>query len=311
MLRRTEAPGDEPGILMLIAAAMCSVTDCSRSAVFVLDTEHGVLRGSAAYGYPLSRVTALAGELRDVPLAAAAVDAGGPVRCRDQQIERCLPRSWVDGLRLTDPVFVPLVSTRVPVAFVLLDGGDVPDAAWPEARRKAAAYASVAGAALRTQLPHVRAESALAPRHKAATLGPTRPTPAVGTEAEPRFRFRRPEPVDQPDRPNLTEQELRVVRSVAEGLTNPEIGARLGLSRHTVKEYLSHAMRKLEASNRVEAVRRAGNLGILEGTHTVPLALPEDAAQPLTEQEAEASIETSDLKVPAVKIGRLRNAPEP
>ena len=48
--------------------------------------------------------------------------------------------------------------------------------------------------------------------------------------------------------PKLSRQELKVLRLVAEGLTNPEIGARLYLSRHTVKEYLSHAMRKLEVS---------------------------------------------------------------
>ena len=48
--------------------------------------------------------------------------------------------------------------------------------------------------------------------------------------------------------PKLSRQELKVLRLVAEGLTNPEIGSRLYLSRHTVKEYLSHAMRKLEAS---------------------------------------------------------------
>jgi DNA-binding NarL/FixJ family response regulator len=64
-------------------------------------------------------------------------------------------------------------------------------------------------------------------------------------------------------RPRLTEQELSVVRLAAQGLTNREIGARLYLSRHTVKEYLSNAMRKLGVASRVAAVVEAGRLGLL------------------------------------------------
>jgi DNA-binding NarL/FixJ family response regulator len=64
-------------------------------------------------------------------------------------------------------------------------------------------------------------------------------------------------------RPRLTEQELRVLELAALGLTNREIGARLYLSRHTVKEYLSHAMRKLEVDSRVAAVVEAGRRGLL------------------------------------------------
>jgi DNA-binding NarL/FixJ family response regulator len=65
-------------------------------------------------------------------------------------------------------------------------------------------------------------------------------------------------------RAHLTEQELSVVRLVAKGCTNAEIGQRLYLSRHTVKEYLSNAMRKLEVDSRVEAVVEAGRRGLLE-----------------------------------------------
>jgi len=64
--------------------------------------------------------------------------------------------------------------------------------------------------------------------------------------------------------PRLSEQELNVVRLAAEGLTNREIGIRLHLSRYTVKEYLSNAMRKLDAGSRVEAVVKAGRHGLIE-----------------------------------------------
>ena len=62
---------------------------------------------------------------------------------------------------------------------------------------------------------------------------------------------------------HLTDQELKVVRLAAEGCTNPEIGQRLYLSPHTVKEYLSNAMRKLKVDSRVEAAVEADRRGLL------------------------------------------------
>jgi DNA-binding NarL/FixJ family response regulator len=50
----------------------------------------------------------------------------------------------------------------------------------------------------------------------------------------------------------LSKREIEVVQSVAEGLTNGEIGQRLGLSRHTVKNYLLRIFDKLGVSNRME-----------------------------------------------------------
>ena len=51
---------------------------------------------------------------------------------------------------------------------------------------------------------------------------------------------------------------------VAQGFTNREIGNRLFLSRHTAKEYLSNAMRKLGVDNRVAAVVEANRRGLLD-----------------------------------------------
>ncbi len=63
--------------------------------------------------------------------------------------------------------------------------------------------------------------------------------------------------------PTLTEQELNIMRLVAQGLSNPEIGVRLYLSRHTVKEYCGNAMRKLGVHSRLEAVLAAKRLGLI------------------------------------------------
>jgi two-component system, NarL family, response regulator DevR len=65
-------------------------------------------------------------------------------------------------------------------------------------------------------------------------------------------------------RASLSGQELRVLALAAEGFTNREIGSRLYLSRHTVKEYLSNAMRKLGVDSRVSAVVEANRRGLLD-----------------------------------------------
>jgi two-component system, NarL family, nitrate/nitrite response regulator NarL len=61
----------------------------------------------------------------------------------------------------------------------------------------------------------------------------------------------------------LTRREYEILRHVAMGETNPEIADTLGLTRNTVKTYLQRALEKLGARNRVEAVARASERGIL------------------------------------------------
>jgi DNA-binding CsgD family transcriptional regulator len=46
--------------------------------------------------------------------------------------------------------------------------------------------------------------------------------------------------------------ERRVVELVAEGLTNPEVGARLFVSRRTVETHLSHVFAKLGLTIRTQ-----------------------------------------------------------
>ena len=61
----------------------------------------------------------------------------------------------------------------------------------------------------------------------------------------------------------LTERERQVLRLAESGLANKQIAAELGLSNGTVRNYLTEAMDKLQANNRVEAFRRARDLGWL------------------------------------------------
>ena len=52
----------------------------------------------------------------------------------------------------------------------------------------------------------------------------------------------------------LSKREVQVVRCLAEGLTNREIAERIGLSQHTIKNYLFRIFDKLGVSSRVEVV---------------------------------------------------------
>lgn len=61
----------------------------------------------------------------------------------------------------------------------------------------------------------------------------------------------------------LTDRERQVLRLAGDGLANGEIAGQLHLSEGTVRNYLSEAMSKLGASNRVAAARQARDRGWL------------------------------------------------
>lgn len=61
----------------------------------------------------------------------------------------------------------------------------------------------------------------------------------------------------------IAPREYDVLRRVALGQSNPEIAEAMRISRNTVKSYLRSVLHKLEARNRVEAIARARELGLL------------------------------------------------
>ncbi|MCP2333074.1 MULTISPECIES: response regulator [Actinoalloteichus] len=63
---------------------------------------------------------------------------------------------------------------------------------------------------------------------------------------------------------SLTDRELDVVRAVANGLTNTEIGGKLFMSLSTVKTHLASVQGKLGARNRVEVAAWAWRSGLME-----------------------------------------------
>lgn len=63
-----------------------------------------------------------------------------------------------------------------------------------------------------------------------------------------------PRLIENGDKQPLSKRELEVAELVAEGLSNRQISQQLGLSEHTIKNYLFHIFEKLGMSSRVELV---------------------------------------------------------
>ena len=61
----------------------------------------------------------------------------------------------------------------------------------------------------------------------------------------------------------LTERESEVLQLVGKGYTLPEIAVQLGLSRHTVADYVKQIYRKLNISSRAEAALEAVRRGLV------------------------------------------------
>lgn len=71
-----------------------------------------------------------------------------------------------------------------------------------------------------------------------------------------------PDPSGPPD--DLTEREVEILRLIALGHTNAEIGEQLYLSVRTVESHRAHIQQKLRRSSRAELVRYALDRGLLE-----------------------------------------------
>jgi DNA-binding NarL/FixJ family response regulator len=74
----------------------------------------------------------------------------------------------------------------------------------------------------------------------------------------------RPAPSTGDESPALTEREREVVRLIAEGLTNREIGEAIFVSESTVKFHVRNVMRKLDVHHRAEVAYAGSRLGLLE-----------------------------------------------
>jgi len=77
-------------------------------------------------------------------------------------------------------------------------------------------------------------------------LAPRSPPPQRGSSLEP-----------------LSPREREVLRCLAEGMSNKEIGAKLAISEGTVKNHMSQVLGKLQVLDRTQAALRAREMGLL------------------------------------------------
>jgi DNA-binding NarL/FixJ family response regulator len=61
----------------------------------------------------------------------------------------------------------------------------------------------------------------------------------------------------------LSERELDILKLVSDGLSNREIGSKLGLSEGTVKNYVTSVLQKIGVRDRTQAALRGRELGII------------------------------------------------
>jgi DNA-binding CsgD family transcriptional regulator len=126
-------------------------------------------------------------------------------------------------------------------------------------RGTAATVLSTAAAQAREHVPLTTAIQDLARRARIDLSAPAEPVPQNEPAAARAF--------------GLTDRELDVLRLLGQGKTNPEIAAALFISPRTAGVHVTHILRKLDATTRVQAATIAERAGLLAGGQTdTPLA---------------------------------------
>jgi DNA-binding NarL/FixJ family response regulator len=173
----------------------------------------------------------------DSQVAAAAVAAGarGVFRSGDQELVTAVTRSL---LLLCLPSRVPNGVARADVPEPVRANGSVetepPAPVDPSAGTEAVAETAVATG-----------------------------TGVVGESRESLVPTQREEDGLRPRRPALTERELQVLRGMADGKSNAEIGRDLFVSEDTVKTHARRLFRKLGARDRAHAVAAGFRTGLV------------------------------------------------
>lgn len=94
---------------------------------------------------------------------------------------------------------------------------------------------------------------------RAVARGESLLQPAVATKLLDRFARPKAEPAQE----SLTERELDVLRLLAKGWANKQIGVHLHISESTVKTHVANIFAKLNVSDRTEAVTVALTRGLI------------------------------------------------
>jgi ATP/maltotriose-dependent transcriptional regulator MalT len=135
-----------------------------------------------------------------------------------------------------------------------------------EAQLDAGQPAAAAAGALRAAAAAADGHAPLLTQIRALAERARIPLQPPATAAEPDV----PQPAELLTRYGLTDRELTVLRLLAMGRTNPQIGAELYISTSTASVHVSNILRKLGVSGRVQAAALAERAGLLQSQPMPP-----------------------------------------
>ena len=262
--RMRRARGDVEGALARIVAALSEVPSRSRWLRDVLRIEEAEL--NIVNGQPSLAAQIVEG------LSEPESPEGGLVLARARMSAGETFESPASTLRSVAAPLPTRVGGWLLEATRQLDGGDEPRAGQALERSLRLAAPERLRRPFREASPQVRqllrADPQLAAEHGwlgAASLDAAHPFLQRGGELEPGVD----KPLSTPLLEPLTEKEREVLGHLAALLTTDEIAGAMFVSVNTVRTHVRNILRKLAASRRNEAVRRARELGIIEGWATV------------------------------------------
>lgn len=93
-------------------------------------------------------------------------------------------------------------------------------------------------------------------------VGEAPPAPAGGAPGAPASPQQAP--LDEPEGKKLSVRETEILQLIAKGVSNNEAAQLLSLSKATIRTHLEHIYRKLEVTNRVEAVTEGLRKGLIQ-----------------------------------------------
>jgi two-component system response regulator NreC len=203
----------------------------------VIADDHGVVRGGLRLLLHQQDGVHVIGEADDVPSALRFVEARRPdVLVLDLNMPGPSSIEAIPEIKKLSPTTHVVVLTMQN------------DAAYARAALQAGAEAYVLKEA---------AESELLSAVRAVMRGVTYLNPSLGAQIA-----RAPAEPERPD--DLTDRELEILRLIARGHTNGEIGTMLFLSVRTVESHRAHIQQKIGRTTRAELVGYALDRGLLD-----------------------------------------------
>jgi DNA-binding NarL/FixJ family response regulator len=88
-------------------------------------------------------------------------------------------------------------------------------------------------------------------------------SPAIARKALALIRNGRPRPAAPVDDAGLTKREIEILEHLSKGLSYDQIADNLNISSGTVRKHIENIYRKLQVTNKVDAVRKASMGGIV------------------------------------------------